>query len=72
MNLLIEDESPVVDFTIEMNRQLWNAGNRLINANILDSAISQHNTSCQSEITVKPRVVQYSAVHLDANLLPTK
>ena len=69
--LSVEDQSRVVDASVEVHCKLRHSGNRVADVDERGRAIGGDQQTSDTEVAVEPRVVEYSAVHLDTELLPS-
>jgi hypothetical protein len=70
VHLLVEEQPTLVDVPVEVDGELWDAGQRLVQQDQHDLAVAPHQPAGQAQIAVEPGVHEGAAVDLDRQLSP--
>ena len=74
VELLVEQETLLVDLAVEVDRELWHPQQRSIvaeEAGLHAVAVADRHPTGEAEVAIEPRVQEHAPVDLDAELAPT-
>ena len=71
VQLAIQHQTAIVDFSIEMDGQLGHSGQRSVDQDQADTSILEHHPTAETQVAVQPGVGQDTAIDLHSPLLPS-